>query len=112
LVKDLGADVNWMHTNGATALYLAAQEGKICVARCLVKELGADVNKTRQRDGATSFFIAALKGHLAMVRCLVEELGAAANRGLKDGSRRDIWLSHVAWSRSSVQTSIKQQTME
>jgi hypothetical protein len=49
------------------------------VVQCLVKELGADVNKAGT-DGGTALCIAAQEGHLEVVQCLVKELGADVNR--------------------------------
>jgi ankyrin repeat protein len=85
LVKDLGADVSWTRTSGATALSLVALQGNIRAAMCLVKELGADVDQAFS-DGTTALLIAAQMGQLAMVRCLIEDLGAAAHRGRHDGA--------------------------
>jgi ankyrin repeat protein len=49
------------------------------ILRCLVKELGADINGVRLSDGATPLYAAAHKGSLASVRCFVQELGANVN---------------------------------
>jgi hypothetical protein len=54
--------------------------------RCLVKDLGADVNGAQQNDGGTPLFVAAQNGHLALVKCLVKELGADVNQARRDGS--------------------------
>ena len=43
----------------------AAQFGHVEVARCLGKELGADVNQAAV-GGATPLFIAAMKGHVEL----------------------------------------------
>jgi hypothetical protein len=50
------------------------------ILRCLVKELGADVNGARLSDGATPLYVAAQTGNLALAQCLVEELGADVNQ--------------------------------
>jgi ankyrin repeat protein len=50
--------------------------------RCLVQELGADVNQTH--DGITALFIAAEDGFSDLVRLLVTELGANINQGIQD----------------------------
>jgi ankyrin repeat protein len=55
------------------------------ILRCLVKELGADVNGARLSDGVTPMFVAAQTRNLALVRCLVKEHGADVNQGNKDG---------------------------
>ena len=43
---EAGADVNKAMDNGATPLYMAAQNGHEAVVRALI-EFGADVNKAR-----------------------------------------------------------------
>jgi hypothetical protein len=58
----------------------AARNGdRLDVIRCLVKELGANVNQA-DADGCTPLFMAALEGHLELVRCLGKELGADVNQ--------------------------------
>jgi hypothetical protein len=47
--------------------------------RCLVKELGADINQAKD-NGNTALNYAVIKGTLHMVRFLVRELGADVNR--------------------------------
>jgi ankyrin repeat protein len=54
--------------------------GKIALIRCLVNELGADVNRPAY-SGVTPLCIIAEDGRLADVRCLVVELGADVNQG-------------------------------
>jgi hypothetical protein len=57
------------------------------ILRCLVNELGADVNLARA-DGVTAVYVAAQLGFLAMMRLLVKELGADVNQARKLVSRR------------------------
>ena len=57
VLEELGADVNIPNDNGATPVYVAAQNGHIETIRVL-KELGADVD-TSMKDGETPTFIAA-----------------------------------------------------
>jgi ankyrin repeat protein len=47
--------------------------------RCLVNDLGADVNRGRD-DGFTPLMIAAQMGKMAAVKCFVKELGADINK--------------------------------
>jgi ankyrin repeat protein len=54
------------------------------VLRCLVQELGGDVNQAAF-DGNTALFISAQYGDLAAVVCLVKELGADVNRCHESG---------------------------
>jgi ankyrin repeat protein len=61
-------------------VYLPAILANLHIIRCLVNELGADVNSTTS-DGVTALLVAAQGGHIALVRCLVRELGADVNRG-------------------------------
>jgi ankyrin repeat protein len=83
---EFGAEVKGERlTDGGTPLYAAAQIGNLAVVLCLVKELGAYVNKG-VGDGATPLFIAAQNGHLALVQCLVKEFGADVNKAANDGA--------------------------
>jgi ankyrin repeat protein len=61
----------------ALPLIAAAVGGHLDVLRCLVRELGADVNQAI-RSGVTPLTAAALSKNVAVVRCLVE-LGADIN---------------------------------
>jgi ankyrin repeat protein len=54
--------------------------------RCLVKVLGADINKARQSDGVAPLFAAAQIGNLAYVQFIVKELGADVNQAADDGA--------------------------
>jgi ankyrin repeat protein len=63
------------------------------VVRCLVPELGADVNKANNR-GATPVWIAAQEGHEAVVRCLVAELGADVNQADNRGDTPVLIAAH------------------
>ena len=65
---------------GATPLFIAAQNGHLDVVRHLV-EVGADKDKARD-DGATPLYIAAENGHLDVVRHLVE-VGADKDKALQ-----------------------------
>ena len=71
---EAGADINKATDNGATALYIGAENGHEAVVRALI-EAGADVNKARD-NGGTPLLIAAQVGHEAIVRALIEA-GAA-----------------------------------
>jgi ankyrin repeat protein len=67
LVKELGANDNGGRLRyGATPLYAAAQLGSLAVVRCLVKEVGADVNQALPH-GAMPLFMAAQTGSLDLV---------------------------------------------
>ena len=46
--------------------------GHVEVARILVLDGGADVNKARANDGATPLFMAAQGGHVEIVRFLMD----------------------------------------
>jgi ankyrin repeat protein len=52
---------------------------KLAVVKCLVKELGADVNGADE-DGFTPLFVAAQEGHEAVVLALVKDLGATVDQ--------------------------------
>jgi ankyrin repeat protein len=63
---------------------MAAQEGHTAVARCLVKELDADVEKASEAD-CTPLCIAVQEEHLEVTCCLVKELGADVDRADEHG---------------------------
>jgi ankyrin repeat protein len=68
----------------AGPLIQAAAFNKIDVMRCLVKELGADVNQVRD-TGVMALTTAVYQRHLDAMVCLVKELGANVNRAGPDG---------------------------
>jgi hypothetical protein len=55
------------------------------ILRCLVKDLGADINGARLEDEAPPLAIAAQIGNLSVLQCLVKELGADVNKTWLDG---------------------------
>jgi hypothetical protein len=71
LVTELLADVNKSDDAGATPLWIAAKGGNLASVRVLVKELGADINKTR--SGITPLMVATAGKHEDVVRWLVKE---------------------------------------
>ena len=64
-----GADKDKVMNEGASPLWMAAQEGHLAVIQCLL-EHGADVNKTRT-NGMTPLHAAALNGHAEVLTCLM-----------------------------------------
>jgi hypothetical protein len=56
------------------------------MVKCLVKELGANVNKADVLDGATPLYMAASMGNLAIVQVLLKELDADINQATLNGS--------------------------
>jgi ankyrin repeat protein len=71
-----------VHT--AEPLCQAAGRGKLESVRCLVNELGADVNLAA-KDGCTPLYIAAQEGQTAMARFLVKEVGAEVDKASHTG---------------------------
>jgi hypothetical protein len=69
----------------ATIVCMAAELGSMAVMRCLVEELGADVDG-EDDDGYTPVFVASRYGHLNLVRCLVKILGADVNKANARGT--------------------------
>ena len=61
--------------DGITLLGFVAQEGRLELVRCLLSELGADINKTG-KIGAKPPYYTVEAGHIDVVRCLVEKHGA------------------------------------
>lgn len=64
------ADTNLVDQQGATALYLAAEQGHLEVAKLLLVEGSADANLATN-TGVTALIIAAYEGHRDIVRCLL-----------------------------------------
>jgi hypothetical protein len=68
-----------LRVSSAQPLCKAVSEGMVDAARCLVRELGADVNQTNIQ-GFTPLCIATEMCNLEMAKCLVVELGADADQ--------------------------------
>jgi ankyrin repeat protein len=72
------------------------------LVRTLVKEMGADVNKS-SHEGTSPLIVAAMWGNLDVVRALVKQLGADISRPTNEVARlslsqlrRGTWLLFVA----------------
>jgi ankyrin repeat protein len=68
-----------------TPLLRAVQGGHVDVVRCIVNDLGADVNQEIE-DGWTPLCIATDSEDLDMMRFLCKELGADVNLAMEDGN--------------------------
>jgi hypothetical protein len=66
-------------------LCMAAALGQLVVARCMIEEFGADVNKAAQ-DGVFPVYVASLNGHLDFVRFVVKMFGANVNKTNFEGA--------------------------
>jgi hypothetical protein len=73
-----------VRVSSAVPLCQAVFYANIGAVQYLVKELGADVNRTGE-DGCTPLYIAAHGGNQEMVQCLVKEFGTDVNLGDKQG---------------------------
>ena len=67
--------VNMNAADGATALYLASQNGHVEVVRLLLARKGVEVNKTAA-DGGTALMVASQKGRVEVVRSVITVSGA------------------------------------
>jgi hypothetical protein len=62
-------------------------DGLSCdILRCLVKDLGTDVNRATFEDGSTALSITAQLGNLAVMNFLLEELVADVNQAKHNGA--------------------------
>jgi ankyrin repeat protein len=78
LVKELGANIHQVDKDGASPLFIAAQNGNVAVCVCLVKQLGANV-KQATSDFRTPLYMAVRNGHVDAVQCLIKKLDADVN---------------------------------
>jgi hypothetical protein len=62
----------------------AIVSGNLDVMRCLIMDLGADINQENVHD-FSQLMTAVLKGNLVVMRCLVEEFGADVNAKAGNG---------------------------
>jgi hypothetical protein len=67
-------------------LVRALVKGNLDALRCLVKDLGADVNQADRGPTLQPLHIAVHLGNIDMVHCLVNELGADVNQRDMDGT--------------------------
>jgi len=72
ILLESGADVDKAGGNGIDPLYVASQEGKLEVVKCLVEEGKAEVDKATN-DGWTPFKIAKALDHEEVVKFLKEK---------------------------------------
>ncbi len=75
-----GAPLDKRHTDGVTALFMAAQNGNTRSVRYLL-EAGANVDRARQTDRTTPLMRAAYNGHTRVAQQLVD---AGADMAKKD----------------------------
>ncbi|KAI2497246.1 hypothetical protein MHU86_17253 [Fragilaria crotonensis] len=74
-----GANVNAQDSYGATALYIASQNGHLEVVRELLQHDNVDVNLQCTDDGATALIMASQNGHLEVVRALLQHSNVDVN---------------------------------
>jgi hypothetical protein len=90
-----GADINARNSEGATALMMAAYNGRLPMVRALIDH-GADLNATREY-GFTPLALAAFRGHTDVVRVLVEQ-GADLNKATPFGTSAEAWATARSFS--------------
>jgi general stress protein 26 len=84
LLQNNNVDVNLQKTDGATALYVASQNGHLEVVRELLQNNNVDVN-LQKTDGATALHMASQNGHLEVVRELLQNNKVDVNLQTTDG---------------------------
>jgi hypothetical protein len=85
LVRELGAYVDQSPEASPLLQLHAIVNCDVEMLRCLVRELGANVNYAAHDDGDTALPVAVGMGDLDMVRFLVKELGADVNQARHGG---------------------------
>jgi hypothetical protein len=89
LVEELGADIDGVLLDGATLVFMAAQNARLEVVTYLAKECGADVSQA-MHDGVTPLLISACQENMDVMRWLLIEGGAKMTESSKCGD--------TAWS--------------
>jgi hypothetical protein len=87
-------------------LFHAVVKSRMDVVQCLVKELGADVNKPDDR-GRTPLCITAQMGDLAIMRALVKDLHADVNKTDQAGYS-PLWIAARVGDLAIVQCLVKE----
>ena len=83
---DAGADARRRRNDGATPLFVAAQEGAAACVRLLLYVTSNDAaHNDEDEDGVTPLYAAAAHGHLDVVMFLLGR-GAPADRAMRDGA--------------------------
>jgi hypothetical protein len=88
-----------------TLIYSILEVMSIDILRCLVEDLGTDINGARLTDRVTPLCAAAYIGNLPFVQCLTQELGADVNQGIRDGGTPlyiAAYMGHMALMRCLV----------
>lgn len=80
---ELNVDLKSLGNNDCTALWLAAQEGKIETVKWLTQQ-GANLDSARMIDGRSIIHAAIYKGHFEVIKHLIEK-GANVNQPNKAG---------------------------
>ncbi|KAI2500615.1 serine/threonine kinase [Fragilaria crotonensis] len=89
-----GANVNAQgDSDGATALYMASQNGHLEVVRELLQHDDVDVNLQRTDDGTTALFIASQDGHLEVVRALLQHDNVDVNLQCPDDGSTALYIA-------------------
>ena len=70
-----GAAVDRAYQDGATALFVACQNGDEPAVRLLLDACAAAVHQARAADGMTPLLVACQKGHAPVVELLLDRLG-------------------------------------
>lgn len=86
LMRDGGADANKMRDDGASPLFLAAQNGHLSVCRLLLREGKANASQKMVVNGATALHVASQRGHVDVCLLLRAEGAADPNQPMFDGT--------------------------
>jgi hypothetical protein len=98
MIRCLITDVNNADDTGATPLFIAAQNGNLPSVRLLVRELKADINKSR--SGITPLMAATAEKHEDVVRWLVKAgADTQISQPVDEFDDTDSGLTAACWSK-------------
>jgi ankyrin repeat protein len=106
LVNELHANVNEVDLDGHAALWIASRDGNLALVKCLVKELGADIDQA-DRLGGTPLMAASANKRAEVVIWLVKagaDTQASTSRSIEAGDAKTAANFSLYYGASPEQT--------